>query len=333
MKGEKNIICLGIESTAHTFGVGIVDSRGNIFSNVLSTYRPATGGIHPFEASEHHYKVALATIQKALKEASLRLNNVNLIGFSAGPGLPPCLSIGAVIARTLSIKCNVPLSLVNHCIAHIEIGRLTTKLHDPLTVFVSGVNTQLIVHDGRGYVVIGETQDIGLGNAQDKLGREVGLPFPVGPHLDKISGRWIDLPYTVKGMDLAFSGILTEAIKKLKKGFKWEDVAYSFQEVTFSMLVEAAERALAHTGKDSLLLTGGVAASPRLQEKFRIMCEDRGVIFKVVPKALAIDNGAMIAWTAILSYRLHGGDDLEFKVRPKWRIDSLEWPLQEVGGG
>ncbi|MEM0017456.1 MAG: KEOPS complex N(6)-L-threonylcarbamoyladenine synthase Kae1 [Candidatus Korarchaeum sp.] len=310
--------------------MGIVDSRGKVLSNNWRTYSSGSGGMRPHDLAEHHSSIALEVLEEALSSAGVTLKDISVIGYSRGPGIGQSLLVGAFIARSLSLKLNKPLIGVNHPIAHVEIGRMVTGSKDPVVLYVSGGNTQVISHNGRRYVVLGETLDIGLGNAQDRLGRELGLPFPPGPLMDSIEGNWIELPYTVKGMDLSFSGLLTEALRKLRAGFKKEDVIWSFMEVAFSMTVEVAERALALTGKDDLLLVGGVAASPRFREKVRKMCEERGASLKVPPPDLARDNGAMIAWTALLCHlhRIVPPEDLSRShILPEWRVDDLIWPL------
>ncbi|MGB9630393.1 MAG: KEOPS complex N(6)-L-threonylcarbamoyladenine synthase Kae1 [Candidatus Methanodesulfokora sp.] len=325
------MIAMGIESTAHTFGVGIVDERGRILANEISSYSSEGGGMKPFDVAEHHARKAAETIKRALDSASISLKDIDIIGFSQGPGIWQALSVGASIARALSKLLEIPMVGVNHPIAHVEIGRLLTKAKDPVIVYISGGNTQILTHVSDRYVVMGETLDIGFGNAQEKLGRIVGLGFPAGPEIDRVVGRWIDLPYTVKGMDLAFSGILTEAERLIKSGLRKEDVIWSFVEVCTSMIAEVAERALAHTGKNELLLVGGVAASPRLQEKMRIMCKERNAVLKVPPAEFSRDNGAMIAWTAILSFKYIGPlSHEESNIKPYWRIDDVQWPLVDI---
>ncbi|NOX71798.1 MAG: N(6)-L-threonylcarbamoyladenine synthase Kae1 [Candidatus Micrarchaeota archaeon] len=319
------MICLGIESTAHTFGAGIVDENGNILANEKDVYKSKEGwGIIPIEAANHHKEVADDVIQKALESASLQINDIDLISFSQGPGLAPCLYAGLNKTIELSEKHNIPYVGVNHCIAHIEIGRLLAKQNDPVVVFTSGANTQIISYNSGKYRVFGETMDIGLGNALDKFGRSAGIGFPAGPKIEKLGrkGKWIGLPYVVKGMDLSFSGIVTEASKRLEKGERLEDVCFSIQEVLFSMTTEVTERALAHLGKDEVMLTGGVAANKFLQEKLSIMSEERDAKFDVVPLKLAGDNGAMIAWTGILAHK-SGYKTEPGIVLPRWRTDDM----------
>ena len=321
------MICLGIESTAHTLGIGIVDSSGRILSNIRDMYIPLRGGIHPREASDHHMAVARKLYDNAIKEAGIRNSEIELVAFSQGPGLPPCLRVGSVVARVLALKLKIPIIGVNHCIAHIEIGKLKAGFKDPVTLYVSGGNTQILAFTEGRYRIFGETQDVAIGNAIDQLAREMGFPHPGGPKVEKLAskGKWTELPYVVKGMDTSFSGILTAAIEKLNNGVRKEDVAYSFQEVAFSMLTETVERAIAHTEKNEILLTGGVAANKRLQKMLRIMAKERGSKFAVVPKYLAGDNGAMIAWTGLLAYisgqRQSIGDT---KINRYWRTDQVE---------
>ena len=322
-------MCLGIESTAHTFGVGIADRDGKILANARDTYKPKIGwGIVPMEARKHHEEVAGDVLEQALEEAGKSLDEMDAIAFSQGPGLPPCLYAGLNFAVELSRKAKKPLIGVNHCVAHIEVGRLTTQLSNPVTLYVSGANTQTIAFVSGKYTIFGETQDIGIGNAMDKFGRGAKLEFPYGPKIEQLAkgGKWIGLPYVVKGMDLSFSGIVTEATKKLGQGEKMSDVCFSLQETMFAMLTEVVERALAHTGKEQVLLTGGVAANKRLQEMLDIMCDERGAEFAVVPREYSGDNAAMIAWTGILASK-SGEKPLVAKkaeILPRWRTDQVD---------
>jgi N6-L-threonylcarbamoyladenine synthase len=319
------MISLGIESTAHTFGIGVVSGKGEVLSNAKDAYVPPPGwGIKPDEAREHHQGVKEAVLEKALQQAGIGMDDIGVISFSAGPGLAPCLYVGFNFARELSERYGKPLVPVNHCIAHIEIGRLDSGLGDPVTLYVSGGNTQVIAFTGGRYRIFGETQDIGIGNALDKLGRGLGLGFPAGPRIEELAakGKYLRLPYVVKGMDLSFSGIVTECLNRHGKGLPTEDVCHSFQETCFAMLTEVTERAMAHTGKGGALLTGGVAANRRLQDMLGTMCRERGGRFAAVPKELAGDNGAMIAWTGLLMQK--SGGIPPASVEPRQRTDDVE---------
>ena len=218
------MIAFGLESTAHTFGVGIASDAGgkcNILANEKSAYTTQFGGIHPKEAMEHHLKNAKSVIENALRTAKIDWNEIDLVSFSQGPGLGPCLRVGALAARALSLKYKKPLLGVNHCVAHIEIGKALTQAKNPIIVYVSGANTQITGYESGRYRIYGETLDIGVGNLLDVFGRSLGIGFPAGPSLDKMyfeSKNYIALPYTVKGMDLTFSGLLTAAENKAKSG-------------------------------------------------------------------------------------------------------------------
>ena len=323
------MLSLGIEGTAHTLGISVVEDSGKVLSNPRDIYKPKAGwGIIPMDCAKHHEEVAEIVLQKAIEEAKVKMEDIDIISYSKGPGLPPCLNRVLNFSKDLSKKYNKPLVGVNHCVAHIEIGKLTTKLTDPVVLYVSGGNTQVISLVDRKYRVFGECMDIGVGNALDKFAREVGLGFPGGPAIERaaLNGKWVELPYVVKGMDLSFSGIITEAIKKYRNGSKLEDVCFSLQETTFAMLTEVTERALAHTGKDQVLLTGGVAANKRLEEMLDIMCKERGAKFAVVPKEYSGDCGANIAWTGIVQYKAgdKGSTPEEADINPVWRTDEVE---------
>jgi N6-L-threonylcarbamoyladenine synthase/protein kinase Bud32 len=334
MKKSGNI-CLGIESTAHTWSVGIVDFQGNVIGLVNDTYNPDKGGIHPALVREQHISNFKQIIKRCLSEAGCSIKDIDLIAFSQSPGLGPILKIGAQVARMLSQLLSIPTIGVNHCIGHIEIGRLQCKIDDPLTLYVSGGNTIVSAFESERYQIFGETLDIPIGNMIDSFARDAGLPHPGGPKIEKLalkSSYYLELPYIVKGMDLSFSGLYTSAKRLLQskffnKDYFLEDIAYSLQETSFSMLTEVTERALAHTMKEEVLLTGGVAANKRLQEMIKKISEDHGSRFEVVPLRYAGDNGAMIAWTGILRYLSEGGHKIsETKINPKQRMDTITIP-------
>lgn len=298
-------VVLGIESTAHTFSIGWVDGLGVPGKSVSAFVRPVEGGIHPREAADHHAEHA-GRILRELLDNEVDVSEVKAIAYSQGPGLGPCLRIGASVARSLATQMDVPLVGVNHCVAHIEVGRERCDCDDPVLLYASGGNTQVIARlDGR-YRVLGETLDIGIGNMLDKFAREQGIPFPGGPKIEKLALEWLsenpnpsleglELPYAVQGMDLAFSGILNAALNLVEKGVPLPAVCWSLQEHTFAACVEVAERAMAHAGKSELLLGGGVACNERLRNMCELMSLSRGATSHVPEKFLCIDNGSMIA--------------------------------------
>lgn len=332
------MICLGIEGTAHTLGIGIVDDD-EILADVRHTYSPKDGGIHPRESSRYIADKLGPGIREALESAKISKDELDVVAFSKGPGLGACLANTAVGARALALSLNIPIIGVNHCVAHIEIGNmLAMRDHpdwaQPLTLYVSGANTQILMFKEGRYRVFGETLDIGCGNMLDKFGRAAGLPHPAGPKIEKLAKGakdYIQLPYVVKGNDLSFSGILTESIKKLGRE-DLEDICYSLQETSFAMMAEATERALCHLKSNCILLTGGVANNSRLQEMIRNMAEDCDTQYSV-PKGLCGDNGAMIAATGLVMHRSGISHDLaETMTDQNYRTDEVEIPWAKEGG-
>jgi N6-L-threonylcarbamoyladenine synthase/protein kinase Bud32 len=330
--------CIGIECTADDFGAGILSSDGEVLANVISAHIPEKGGIHPREAARHHAGVAGRVLAEAFQRAKIKPEDVSVVAFSQGPGLGPCLRTGATAARALASYLGVPLVGVNHCVAHIEIGKLVTEARDPVTLYVSGGNTIVSAFEAQRYRVFGETLDIAVGNCLDVFAREAGLHqgkgMPFGAMVEKLAGdgkNFIPLPYTVKGMDLSFSGLLTAAVQSLHEGkHRLEDLCFSLQETAFSMLTEVTERALAHTEKPEVLLTGGVAANKRLQSMLSEIAKEHDADFCVVPKEYALDNGAMIAWTGILAHRHDMTTPLEKSfVKMRWRLDEVYVPWIE----
>jgi len=338
---EKPSYCLGIESTADDFSVGILSYDGRVHANIINAFMPEEGGIHPREAARHHAEVAGKVITEALKKARISPKDLKVVAFSQGPGLGPCLRTGATAARALASYLHVPLVGVNHSIAHIEIGKLITGAKDPVTLYVSGGNTIVSAFDAGRYRVFGETLDIAVGNCLDVFAREAGLRqkpgMPFGALVEKLASQGktlIPLPFSIKGMDMSFSGLLTAAVELLReKKHRLEDVCFSLQEVAFSMLTEVTERALAHTEKKEVVLTGGVGANKRLQSMMKVIADEHNASFSKVPTEFAIDNGAMIAWTGILAYKQGITTPIEKSmVKLKWRLDEVPVPWVTAGG-
>jgi len=323
------MICLGIESTAHTFGVGIMDDKGNVLANIKDSYTTKKGGIIPARAADHHARICGKIIEKALEKAKISMKNVDIISYSMSPGIGHTLRIGAFAARALALKYNKQLVGVNHCIAHLTIGEVLTRAKDPVLLYASGANTQVIAYEGGKYRIFGETLDIGVGNFLDSVAREMGLGFPGGPKLYELSldgNKFIELPYSVKGMDVSFGGLLTNIKQKINSGrYINEDIAFSTQETVFAMLLEVSERAMAHCGKKELLLGGGVACNRRLQEMAKKMCKDRGAKCFILENQFNVDNGAMIAWQGILEHKAGKNTKVEEAViDPYQRTDEVE---------
>ena len=324
-----DLISLGIEGTAEKTGVGIVDSEGNILAMVGKQLYPEEGGIHPRIAAEHHATWIPKLIPEAIEKSGLSYDDIDLISFSQGPGLGPALRIVATSARSLALSLKKPIIGVNHCIGHVEIGKLDTSAVNPVSLYVSGGNSQVIAYESGRYRIFGETLDIAIGNCLDHFGRETGLGHPGGPVIEKLAkkGSYIDLPYIVKGMDFSFSGLLSAALREAEKQTPIEDICFSLQETAFSMLVEVTERALSHTQKDEVMLCGGVSANTRLREMLKVMSEEHGAKFYMPRMKLCGDNGVMIAWLGLLMYKEFGAMSLdETGIIQKFRTDEVDIP-------
>jgi len=323
-----DLFCLGIESTAHTFGVSVVYGK-KILSNEKKSFTTTEGGMIPSDVADHHVEIFDEVFLSALNKAKISIKDIDVIAFSASPGIGHSLRIGAFFARTLALLLKKPLIPVNHCIAHLEIGRIITNAKDPILLYVSGANTQIIGYEAKKYRVFGETLDTGIGNFLDSFGRVLGLGFPAGPKIEELakqSKNYVKLPYSVKGMDVSFSGMLTNLKHKIKEGkYSKQDLCFSVQETSFAMLVEVTERALAHTDKKEVILGGGVACNKRLQEMMKIMCEERRAKSFVIPNEFLIDNAAMIALNGLLIYSVKKEDlSRDSNINPYLRTDDVQ---------
>ena len=323
------MICLGIESTAHTFSCALVEKNkrgGKILSDVRKVYRPPEGqGIHPREASRHHIENSPDVLLECLKKANLKIGDVDIISYAAGPGLGPCLRVAGVVARTVSSYYKIPIYPVNHAIGHIELGKFLTGAKDPLVLLVSGGHTMLAALKQKKWRIFGETLDTTLGQLLDQFGRSLGFASPCGKKIEELATRssnYISLPYVVKGNDVSFSGLLSAA-KKISQNKM--DACYSLQETAFAMIGEATERALSFTEKKELLIVGGVSANKRLSEILKKICQRQKCKFFVSPIEYAGDCGSQIAWTGLLEASVKKSTKLsETFVRQSWRLDTVQ---------
>ncbi|EFX01268.1 O-sialoglycoprotein endopeptidase [Grosmannia clavigera kw1407] len=329
-------IAVGCEGSANKLGVGVVahavgarDGDADavvVLANVRDTFSSPPGtGFLPRETAAHHRQAFVRVAQQALKDAGIRPAAVDCVCFTQGPGMGAPLAAVAVAARTLALLWQRPLVGVNHCVGHIEMGRAVTGARNPVVLYVSGGNSQVIAYAGRRYRIFGETLDTAVGNCLDRFARTLRLsnePAPgynieqlaKGPFPDGRKPLLLDLPYAVKGMDCSFSGVLTRADewaahmlagKPAPDGHTTitpADLCFSLQETVFAMLVEITERAMAHVGSSQVLIVGGVGCNERLQQMMGQMAADRGGSVFATDERFCIDNGIMIAHAGLLAH-------------------------------
>ena len=319
---------IGIESSAHTFGVGIVEN-GKVLSNEKEMYRIGKSGMIPNEVAEFHAGNAGAVISRAISKAGISRKDITGVGYTRGPGLGPCLQVGQLSAKILAKRLGVPIAQVNHGVGHIEAARIFSGLDKPVVLYVSGGNSQILIlseEPFRHYKVLGETFDIGVGNMLDTFARAIRLDPAWGSTVDKYAknGKYVELPYNVKGMDFSFTGLVTKA-SKLASAHSKEDLCFSIEETAFAMLCETTERALLLTGSKELCVCGGVAQSARLSEMLGIMAEEHGIRFGFCDNQFNADNGAMIALVAERMLKGNCSARIgECDIEQRYRVDAAK---------
>jgi N6-L-threonylcarbamoyladenine synthase len=320
-------LALGCEGSANKLGIGIIahdpiTGAATVLSNIRHTYNSPPGtGFLPKDTAAHHRSHFVRVALSALAAADVTPEEIDCICFTRGPGMGAPLTSVAIAARTLSLLWgNKPLVGVNHCVGHIEMGRAITGAENPVVLYVSGGNSQVIAYAEQRYRIFGETLDIAVGNCLDRFARTLKISNDPAPgynieQLAKKGGRiLLDMPYAVKGMDCSFSGILASADNLAAQMFKTgktsdgepfgpEDLCFSLQETVFAMLVEITERAMAHVGSKQVLIVGGVGSNERLQEMMGAMAKDRGGSVYATDERFCIDNGIMIAHAGLLAYK------------------------------
>eukprot|EP00124_Ichthyophonus_hoferi_P002621 Ihof_evm1s187 gene=Ihof_evmTU1s187 len=261
-------IAMGFEGSANKLGIGIIQD-GKVLANVRHTYiTPPGQGFLPKDTAAHHRQHIIGLVKKALSDAEIRPADLDCLCFTKGPGMAGPLISVAMVVRTLAQIWNKPMVAVNHCVGHIEMGKLITNAQNPVVLYVSGGNTQIIAYSQKRYRIFGETIDIAIGNCLDRFARVIEISNDPSPgynieQMAKKGSKFVPLPYVVKGMDVSFSGLLsfieTAAKTKIKSGeCTAADLCYSLQETLFAMLVEITERAMAHVGSQEVLIVGGV---------------------------------------------------------------------------
>ena len=349
-------IAIGLEGSANKLGVGIIlhppsnppsphdsahsddetsrrskqPSRSTspevqILANLRHTFvSPPGTGFLPKDTAAHHRRWVVRLVKQAIKQAGVRIEDVDCICYTKGPGMGAPLGSVAIAARTLSQLWDKPLVGVNHCVGHIEMGRAITGAENPVVLYVSGGNTQVIAYSAQRYRVFGEALDIAVGNCLDRFARVLNISNDPAPgynieQLAKTGQVLLELPYAVKGMDVSFSGILARVeemavkLEKSQANEPWKDDAtgaaitksdlcFTLQETVFAMLVEITERAMAHVGANQVLIVGGVGCNERLQQMMGMMAAERGGSVFATDERFCIDNGIMIAHAGLLAH-------------------------------
>jgi len=331
---SQGMISLGLEGSANKLGIGIIchpspHKPPQILANLRHTYiSPPGEGFLPKETAKHHRQWIVRLVKQALRQAGITPKDINCISYTKGPGMGAGLQAVAIAARTLAQLWGLSSALlpVNHCVGHIEMGRAITGASNPVVLYVSGGNTQVIAYSAHRYRIFGEALDIAVGNCLDRFARTLRIsndPAP-GYNIEQLAKRGrnlVDLPYAVKGMDCSFSGILAtvDALAALLADgpgderpdrlrtedgevVTSEDLCFSLQETVYAMLVEITERAMAHVGANQVLIVGGVGCNERLQEMMGLMAVERGGSVYATDERFCIDNGIMIAHAGLLAF-------------------------------
>ena len=312
-------LVLGIETSCDETGVGIVRGRMLLADAVASSVdeHARFGGVVPEVASRAHLEAMVPTLERACREAGIRLEDLDAIAVTAGPGLAGALLVGVAAAKSLAVALGKPLYGVNHLAAHVAVDIVE---HGPLpeptmALLVSGGHSSLLLVPDVTYDVrsLGSTIDDAAGEAFDKVARVLGLPFPGGPHVDRIAtegnSAFVAFPRGLTSgrdmerhrFDFSFSGLKTsvarwvEARERAGEPVPVADVAASFQEAVVDVLTRKAVLACREHGVEDLLIGGGVAANTRLRALAQERCDAAGIRLRVPRPGLCTDNGAMVA--------------------------------------
>lgn len=343
------MLVLGLEGSANKLGVGLVNEKGEVLANCRHTYNAPTGqGFLPAEVIAHHRSRILDLVARAYEEAGKKYSETTHVAYTRGPGMGGPLASVALVARTLAQVWKVPLVPVNHCVAHVEMGRLVSGFDNPVILYASGGNTQVLAFSEGRYRVFGETLDIAVGNCLDRIARECGIPNDPSPgqNIETYAARWHSahadesgfapiipkLPVAIKGMDVSCSGLASyvTALLREEPGIDLDYLCYSVQETLFAAMVEITERAAALVGAKDVLVVGGVGCNVRLQEMLQIMARERGGRLAGMSDMYCVDNGAMIAWTAVLMASASSPEIIPWEevergvVRQRYRTDAVE---------
>ena len=313
---EKDIVVLGIESSCDETSVAVVKNGREVLSNIIDTQikiHEKYGGVVPEIASRNHIEAISRVAKTALEEANMKLEDVDVIAPTYGPGLVGALLVGVSYGRGLAYALNKPLVGVNHLEGHIAANYITHPDLEPpfLCMLTSGGNTQIVyVKNYCDMKVLGRTRDDAIGEAFDKVARVVGLGYPGGPKVDKLAQQGkpsIEFPKThFENLDFSFSGIKTAVINMHHKNpdVSKEDLCMSFEKAVTEVLIENITKAIEQTGIKKVVLAGGVSANTHIRSEFEKLEEKEIKIYKPDLK-LCTDNAAMISAAGYYRY-LHG---------------------------
>lgn len=328
----KDIIILGIESSCDETSVAIVKNGREVLSNVINTQisiHELYGGVVPEIASRNHVENISPVMKEALKEANIKIDDVDGIACTYGPGLVGALLVGVSYAKALSYAANKPLIGVNHIQGHIAANYITYKDLKPpfLTLLISGGNTQLVlVKDYTEFEILGKTRDDAVGEAFDKIARVIGLGYPGGPKMDKLAQDGtpnIDLPKVhIEGLDFSFSGLKTAIINLHHKtpDINKADLAASFEKDVAEILLDNTKKAVKETNINKIALAGGVSANSYIRKAFKELEEKEDIKVYYPELKLCTDNAAMIASAGYYNFLKGNFLDLKLNAVPNLKL-------------
>ncbi|WP_079914487.1 tRNA (adenosine(37)-N6)-threonylcarbamoyltransferase complex transferase subunit TsaD [Paenibacillus sp. 32352] len=339
---QKPTYILAIETSCDETSVAIVQDGTAILSNVVSSQietHKRFGGVVPEVASRQHVENITWIIEQAFEEAKLRPSDLSAIAVTQGPGMVGALLVGLVAAKSLACALELPLIGVHHIAGHIYANQLVHELQYPfVTLVVSGGHTELVYVESEGHFrIIGQTRDDAAGEAYDKVARALKLPYPGGPHIDRLAHEGeeaVPLPRAwlePDSYDFSFSGLKSAVLAVLNqanmKGQQLapQAVAKGFQDSVIDVLVEKSIRAVQAYGAKQLLLAGGVAANKGLRQRLAERCAEIGVPLLAPPMSLCTDNAAMIAAAAFLKWRRGQFSALDITADPMLKLE--EWSV------
>ncbi|WP_421617188.1 tRNA (adenosine(37)-N6)-threonylcarbamoyltransferase complex transferase subunit TsaD [Brevibacillus sp. TJ4] len=311
---------LGIETSCDETSAAVVRDGREVLSNIIASQadiHKRFGGVVPEVASRRHVENITVTIEEALREAGKTLEEIDAIAVTYGPGLVGALLVGVAAAKAISLARGIPLIGVHHIAGHIYANRLVEEMQFPLiSLVVSGGHTELVWMEQHGaFTILGETRDDAAGEAYDKVARSLGLPYPGGPHIDRLAHEGqpnVPLPRAwlePDSYDFSFSGLKSAVLNTLHNAAQRNEtinpanLAASFQDSVTEVLVEKTLRAVREYGAKQVLLAGGVAANRGLRERLQRRCQEENVPLVIPPLSLCTDNAAMIAAAGYIRYQ------------------------------